>query len=145
MENLKKGKRRSRVIAMILSATAAAAVILLSVLEMGSGLDEHQNKGSPYAFTRLQDIPGITKADIAAVEAIRGQFDTLIFANMEGTELFVNKNGQPDGFIALFSEWLADVFKIPFKPVAYDWDDVLKGLKDGSIHFAGELTPNEER
>jgi hypothetical protein len=34
---------------------------------------------------------------------------------MSTTEAFIDKNGEIRGFASLFSEWLTELFEIPFK------------------------------
>lgn len=34
---------------------------------------------------------------------------------------------------------------IPFEPVILEWNALIEGLADGSVHFTGELTPTAER
>ncbi|MCL2721492.1 MAG: ATP-binding protein [Treponema sp.] len=96
-------------------------------------------------FTSYKEIPGITKEDIAAIEEIKNKYDYFIYGMPFSTEAFENSLGDVDGFTALFCSWLTELFDIPFKPVLFEWVDVLKGLETEDIAFTGELTARPER
>ncbi|MDR0827757.1 MAG: transporter substrate-binding domain-containing protein, partial [Desulfovibrio sp.] len=99
--------------------------------------------GSVFAFYR--DIPGVTKEEIAAVEALRKQFDSFVYADQYTTETFDDGSRQLKGFSALLCDWLTALFGIPFKPAIYEWGDQINGLSSHEIDFAGNLTATDER
>ncbi|MDR2578405.1 MAG: transporter substrate-binding domain-containing protein [Chitinispirillales bacterium] len=97
-------------------------------------------------FTSYRDIPGVTKEEILAVEAIRGQLTApLIYGMTLTTEMFISEDGVLKGFAVLFCEFLTSLFDMPFEPRIYKWDDLIVGLESGEIAFTGDLTPTEER
>jgi len=106
---------------------------------------QQKNRPASYEFRSLHEIPGVTADEIKAIEAIRAKYDSLVFANDYGTELFKDKDGNLDGFVVLLCEWLTALFKIPFKVQIYEWDNLLENLKSGHIAFTGELTSTPER
>jgi len=96
-------------------------------------------------FTTYRDIPGVTSEEIQAIEALREKKPQIVYGMLLNTELFVGEEGKNEGFAALFCEWLSRLFGIPFKPVIYNWGDLVAGLKSNEIDFTGELTATEER
>jgi PAS domain S-box-containing protein len=121
-----------------------AAVLLLSVLSVCHESDVHRPDEMP-VFTSYRDIPGVTEDEIKAVEALREKTDSFIYGTIESTEGFIRLDGKIGGYSALFCEWLSQLFGIPFKPVLYEWSDLLAGINAKKIDFTGELTPTEER
>ena len=86
----------------------------------------------------------MTEDEIKAVEALQKQYDSFVYGMTSSIETF-SESGSVGGFSALFCEWLAGLFQIPFKPVIYEWGDLIAGLETGEIDFSGDLTPSEER
>jgi diguanylate cyclase (GGDEF)-like protein len=97
------------------------------------------------SYASFRDIPGVTAAEIEAIEKLQAKNDTLVYGMLFSTETFYSQDGEAKGFTALFCQYLTDLFGIVFKPITYEWSDLVAGLKDGSIHFSGELTATEER
>ena len=115
--------------------------IIISILLLGcnnSSIVEQE-----IVLQSFYDIPGITNDEIKAIEALKGQ--TLIYGMPLSVEAFEDENGEVRGFSALFCEWLSGIFGVTFKPVLYDWLDILAGLETGDISFTGELTPSAVR
>jgi len=102
-------------------------------------------QGSGSVFTDYRDIPGVTNAEIVAIEALKNKKPRLIYGSVSSTETFIGDDGKIGGFSALFCEWLSRLFGIPFEPVIYEWNDLIPGLRSGEINFTGELTATEER
>ena len=96
-------------------------------------------------FTSFRDIPGVTEEEIAAVERLQQENRTFIFGMNPSTEFFIDEDGTIGGYSALLSDWLTTLFGMRFKPVLYEWEDLLAGLKSHAIDFTGEMTPTEER
>ena len=95
-------------------------------------------------FSSYRDIPGVTEAEIAAVEALRTEDGSFRYGMTLSTESFIKENGDHGGYAALFCEWLTELFDIPFDLELYLWNDLLDGLSNGEIDFSGHLMPNEE-
>ena len=97
-------------------------------------------------LTDYRQVPSITAAEIDAIEALKAQYESFVFAMMPpNTELFYDENGEVRGYSALLCEWLTALFGIRFEPAFFDWPDILAGLGDLSIDFTGELTATPER
>jgi len=97
------------------------------------------------AFTSFQDIPGVTEYEIKAVRALREKTPFFIYGVSESTETFLGKDDKIGGYSVLFCEWLSQLFGIPFKPVIYEWGDLMEGINAQKIDFTGEMTPTNER
>ncbi|MCL2689992.1 MAG: transporter substrate-binding domain-containing protein, partial [Chitinispirillia bacterium] len=120
-----------------------AAIILPMIF---TGCADHKNEcHSKQVFTSLRDIPGVTAADIAAVEELQTKVDSFVYSVNYSTEAFHGEDGVVKGFAAHFCEWLSELFGIPFIPKIAEWDELIEGLENGTIDFTGELTANEER
>ncbi|MDR0585321.1 MAG: response regulator [Treponema sp.] len=126
--------------------------VALFPLLWASGCEKKVRALDRYAiYTSYRDIPGITPEEINALEALksRKRFDEdrdyFIYGMNLTTETFYNEDGQIAGYSALFCDWLSTLLGIPFKPVIYEWGDLIKGLQSLEIDFSGELTATEER
>jgi PAS domain S-box-containing protein len=104
----------------------------------------HRYEEKP-AFTSFQDIPGVTKDEIRAIEALREKTPFFIYGMSESTETFFGKNNEIGGYSVLFCEWLSQLFGIPFKSAIYEWGDLVEGINAHEIDFTGEMTPTDER
>ncbi|MDR2578440.1 MAG: transporter substrate-binding domain-containing protein [Chitinispirillales bacterium] len=97
-------------------------------------------------FSSFRDIPGVTAEEIAAIEALKSERQSFVYASPLTTESFVRLDGTNSGFAAKFTKLLSELFEIPFVVETNGaWRDVLSGLGDGSIDFTGEMTPTAER
>ncbi|UQZ88965.1 hypothetical protein C4J81_07050 [Deltaproteobacteria bacterium Smac51] len=97
------------------------------------------------AYQNYRDFPGVTEADIEAVEAIKNRYDKLLYAAVPSTEAFASEDGTLVGFTPLFCQWVSDMFGIPVEPVLYETlPELIEALESSSVHLTGELqrTPN---
>ncbi|MCL1895305.1 MAG: transporter substrate-binding domain-containing protein [Clostridiales bacterium] len=100
---------------------------------------------SPQAYSSYRDIPGVTDEEVRAVEALLAKRDHFVYGMPVSTEAFVDADGEPAGFSALFCDWLTGMFGVPFKPETCEFKDLIPALKNGDVDFAGSLAPTEER
>ncbi|MDR3000194.1 MAG: response regulator [Fibromonadaceae bacterium] len=84
-----------------------------------------------------KDIPGVTAEEIAAIEALKEKHKAFTYVSTLGTESFINKDGQIDGYITLFSDWLYTLFGIKFIPEIHPLVDIYAKLNSDEIDFAG--------
>jgi PAS domain S-box-containing protein len=94
-------------------------------------------------FSSFRDIPGVTENEIHAIETLAAEYNHFVFGMVPYTEAFLDINGNIGGFVALFAEWLSELFDIPFIPELFTWDELVTGVEDGSIHFNGIMAPTE--
>jgi len=99
----------------------------------------------PLVYTAFRDIPGVTVEEVAAIEQLHAARRSFVLAVNPGTELFTSEEGVSGGYTVLLCDWLTTLFGMPFKPVTYEWDDLLSGLESHAIDFTGEMTATEER
>jgi diguanylate cyclase (GGDEF)-like protein len=125
-----------------ISIVAVFTAVLLSILSCEKKVEQHDEVP---AYETFRDIPGVTAFEIKAVEALQAKNDSFVYGSLLGTETFNGQNGKIEGYTALFCEHLTKVFGIKFKPVLYEWSDLIAGLANGNIDFTGELTANEKR
>ncbi|MDR2701784.1 MAG: transporter substrate-binding domain-containing protein [Spirochaetaceae bacterium] len=90
------------------------------------------------------EIPTVTQYEINAIEALKTQYDSFVYGMTPSTETFIGKNGEVQGFSALFCDWLYGMFGIPIKIQFYEWGDLLKGLESGDIDLSGDLMISPE-
>jgi signal transduction histidine kinase/CheY-like chemotaxis protein len=96
-------------------------------------------------YTSYRDIPGVTRAEIMAVELLKMRRDGFVYGMNHTTETFLNPDGTIGGYSTYFCDWLSTLFGIPFTPALYDWDKLIAGLEAHTVDFTGELTPSPER
>jgi PAS domain S-box-containing protein len=93
----------------------------------------------------FRDIPGITKDEINAIEALKTQYGSFTCVTNLNTDAFYDRNGEPSGFTIMFYEWLSELFEIPFKLEFREWNDLYREITSGEIDFTIELTDTPER
>ena len=118
--------------------------MLPAVLFWG-GCSDQKRSGDLPVWSSYRDIPGVTGEEITAIEAVMREAGQFTYGMLPSTEAFLNANGELRGYSALFCEWLSELFGIQFVPAHYTWVGLREGLESGSVDFAGDLTPNEER
>jgi signal transduction histidine kinase/DNA-binding response OmpR family regulator/ABC-type amino acid transport substrate-binding protein len=117
-------------------------IFLLGILSCEKNFQEQDDY---VRYTSYRDIPGVTEADIQAVETLRAQQKGFIYGMPLTTETFYTAEGTIKGFSAYFCQWLTDLFGISFKPVIYSWKDLILGLESQEIDFSGALAATEDR
>jgi len=91
------------------------------------------------------DIPGITGAEIAAIEELKSSGRIFSYGSSVTTESFILPDGTYSGFTALFCELLTGLFGIPFVQEFHGWDSLMQGFDRRAIDFTGDLTPTPDR
>jgi len=119
--------------------------IFLTVLFSGCGKSLKNADSESFAFTSYRDIPGVTNEEIAAIEEIKEKKTSFVYGMLSTVETFEIENGGIGGFSSLLCEWLSQLFGIPFKPVIYEWGDLIAGINSKNIDFTGEMTATDER
>jgi len=93
----------------------------------------------------FHEVAGISQEEIDAITALQNTREYFIFGMLESDEAFFTIDGEVSGFAAELSNWLSDIFGIPFIPVIFTWSELISGLEDGSIDFTGQLSRTPER
>lgn len=113
---------------------------LSSAGKYGSNNENNENNGGN-SSVKYTDIPGVTKEEITAIESLAQSTSFFTYGMTMSTECYRDENSNKAiGFSALFCNWLSEFFGIKFKPVIYEWNVLIKGLKDHSISFSGEIS-----
>ncbi|MCL2093417.1 MAG: ATP-binding protein [Treponema sp.] len=100
---------------------------------------QEKSKGETWALASYQDIHGLNAEELRAIQTLKEQRDFFVYGMLSSTEAFLSVNNEVRGFSALFCEWLGDLFGITFLPTLYTREELQEGLRDGSIHFTGDL------
>jgi PAS domain S-box-containing protein len=101
--------------------------------------------GAANPFASFRDVPGVTAAEIAGIEALQREREHFTYGRVESIEAFLQENGEYGGFSTLVCEWLTGLFAIPFKPVENNFSDLIAGLEGHTVDFMGNVTATEER
>jgi len=121
-------------------------ILLFSAVFFNGCAKSEKNQPEKFSvFSDYKQIPGLTQEEIDAIEKLREQTGFFTYAMPLSIEAFQTDDGEIRGFTALFCEWLTELFKIPFKPRLFEWQDLLEGLNTGEVSFSGELTWTEPR
>jgi len=92
----------------------------------------------------FRDVRGINNDEISAIEELQKQNRLFIYGMPLSTEAFEDDNGIIRGYAALLCDWLTNFFGIPFRPLLYEWQELLEGLESREISFSGELSKTPE-
>ncbi len=93
----------------------------------------------------FREIPGVTREEIQAIEALQKKDAGLTYGMLMTTETFVREDGSVGGYSALFCDWISELFGMRIEPRIYDWNELITGFESGKIDFTGELTSTPER
>ncbi len=96
-------------------------------------------------YLSMAEIPGVTEAEMLAVEALKEQYDSFSYGMYLSTESFFNEDGQAGGYSALLCEWLSQLVGIPFRLELYRSTELIDKLYTGEIDFCGNFMPAPER
>ncbi|MDR2546188.1 MAG: transporter substrate-binding domain-containing protein [Lachnospiraceae bacterium] len=129
----------------VLSLMMVLSLTLIIFSGCMDGNHNSQRNETTGKFTSFRDVPGVTAAEIAAIEELQSRVDYFTFGALYSTEAFVNERGEIGGFAVKLCEWLSELFDIPFIPEIVEWDELIMRLEDHTVDFTGELTSNEER
>jgi PAS domain S-box-containing protein len=110
----------------------------------GCGKSSKEQPDTAVENLSFRNIPGITQDEINAIEAIKTKYGSFVYGINPTTEAFIGKDGGIEGYAVMLCDWLSGMFEMPFRPVYYQWGDLLKGLESGEVHFTGELMLSSE-
>jgi signal transduction histidine kinase/DNA-binding response OmpR family regulator len=121
------------------------AMVLLLPCFLSCGKPESKRSDNTFQYASFKDVPGVTGDEIKAIELLREQRDFFVYGITPTTEAFYAEDNTIKGYATLFCAWLTEFIGIPFKPVVYEWGDLIAGLESGKIDFSGDLSPSDER
>ena len=123
-------KNLAAVMAVLFALQAFGPVVALPALAAGAPKE---------AIAHYLEVPGITQAEVDAIEAVRSRTSFLTYGMTMSTECY-REDKTTRGFAALFSTWLSEFFGLRVRPIIYEWDALLAGLEDHTIAFSGEIS-----
>jgi len=120
-------------------------ILTLPILFLACGKSSLQSHEGIFPYGSFRDVPGVTDAEIRAIETLKRQRTSFVYAMLPGTEAFYSQDGNIKGYSALFCEWLTGFIGIPFNVQLFTWNEIISGLDSYDIDFAGDLTASPER
>ncbi|MDR1041705.1 MAG: transporter substrate-binding domain-containing protein [Deltaproteobacteria bacterium] len=126
-------------------AVSPAACALEKIIDPAPGQGDVRQGGTPEGRPAYLDVRGITREEIDAIERVKAERGSFVFANEQTTEMFRTVDGRIGGAGALMCGWLTGFFGISFEPSIMSWEEVVRGLDEGSVDFTAEMTPTPER
>ncbi|MDR1490253.1 MAG: transporter substrate-binding domain-containing protein [Desulfovibrio sp.] len=117
---------------------ALAFFLLTACFSAAAAQPEAQGGGFPKNF---REIPGITREEIQAVEKVLATRKSFSFGMIESAECFHNDDGSIGGYSVSLAELMSQLFGVPFQVKVHLWNDLRRGIRDGSIDFSGDFYP----
>ncbi|MDR1079617.1 MAG: response regulator, partial [Deltaproteobacteria bacterium] len=129
---------RNGLLALCLTFSLLAAASLLVSCEPRS---LHQrDETSVLSYIRdFRSIPGITQAEINAIEAFQAQSRVFSFGTLQSAESFRNQSGKMAGFLPAFTGFLSDMLHLQFEHAFYERGELGTALSQGWLDFASEV------
>ena len=127
---------------LILAAGIVASLVLSCAASQAEpGFDQP----AMLAIESYREIPGITDAELDAIEAFKKAGRRFSYASLATTETYRQPHGAYSGFTVKFSELLSNLFGIPFDLHVLEWDKLINNINNKYYDFTCELTPTPER
>ena len=121
-------------------------VSLIIAISSGCDVTSAPNEILPLASIKTyKDIPGVTKEEVSAIEALKSSRNSFSYGVLLATEAFVLPDGSYAGFSTKYCKLLSELFGISFVQEIYRWEDLIRQLESQSLDFTGELTRTEDR
>ena len=83
--------------------------LIIAVLA-GCGKSSKKQYASAKNITSFRNVPGVTREEINAIEAIQKKYSSFVYGMSPSTEAFIGENGEIQGYSALFCGWLTEMF-----------------------------------
>jgi PAS domain S-box-containing protein len=125
--------------------TIIALPLLTICCFLGCSPESWKKNAGIGAITSYRDIPGVTKDEINAIEALKSSRESFSFGTMLSTEAFILPDGAYAGFKPMLCDFLSGLFDIPFIPDLHLSNTLKSGIDNGTIDFTDGLTPVPER
>jgi hypothetical protein len=79
-----------------------------TVVFSGCGKPVQNQPGAAAWVVSFRDIPGVTRDEISAIEALKKKYGSFVFGTNPSTGAFTGKDGGIEGYTLLFCGWLTD-------------------------------------
>ena len=99
----------------------------------------------PVKYSSYKDIPGVTREEIAAIDALLVQKPTLNYGVCLSTEAFFYDHGAIGGFARLLGDRISELFGFEIEYTALDFEDMIARLETNEIDIVNDLTATPER
>ena len=124
------------------------SILFLAFLVSAGCIIFTHNTHKPFNINSIKtykDIPGVTEAEITAIETLKNSRRNFSYGQMPETEAFFLPDGTYAGFAAKICGLLSSLFDMEFALKLYDWEVLKNGIDSQLIDFTGDLTPTAER
>ena len=119
--------------------------ILAILLPSGCKDTSARTLNAPPKYHTYKDIPGITQADIAAMEELLAKKPRLIYGVSESTEAFQREDSSIGGFSRLFGNRLNELFGFSVYYYLCNWEEMNTKVAAKEIDLVSDFTPTPER
>jgi len=122
--------------------------VIVCFIALGIAGCSHEKEGADIDYSKINsfyDIPGITADEIAGIESLQNEYNSLTVGTISSTEAFIKGDGEIGGYITLLCEWLTSLFDISFKPQICLSNELTPKLDSGEIDFSGNMMSTPER
>ena len=120
----------------------AFAVIVLLLFCPSSAARANAKLSITETFADYQAIPGVTQAEIQAIERTKALRDHLTFGVLPSTHAFPMVDGRLGGMYPLLCEHLSQLFGITFRTEVYGVETLVSELEMGNVHCTDLLVEN---
>ena len=121
-------------------------LVILCIIVMGITACSDNISNTSIDFSKIKsyrEIPGVSADDIAAIEELKKERDSLVYGMTLSSEGFINELGEVDGFTAFLCEWLTNLFGIKFDLSILSWNELNNKISSGEVDFSTYSRPIE--
>ena len=113
----------------------ASLATLIALLVDGNGEGRKASAQPPVQSFHYLSVPGISQAEIQAIDQLRSEGASFTVHALHGTETYQGEDGRLRGYTVLLCEWLSELFDIPFTAAVADLSAIsaLLDAKDASF------------
>jgi len=120
-----------------------------ALLFTGCSSSNKKKKETSLDFSSIRsfrEIPGVTIQEIAAIEALKLEYDSFIYGTTPSNESFMDENGKIIGYTVKYCDWLTRLFGIKFDLRILEWIELTEKRNSGELDFSlyflsGDETP----
>ena len=119
---------------------------LVLVLFIFSGCSPKSSQNSEqYKYQTYKVIPGVTQADIDAIDNLLAKKPRLVYGVCSSTEAFLREDGSVGGFAELFGNRLTELFGFEFDYYPCSWEEMNEKIVAMEIDIVSDFTATPER
>ena len=104
-----------------------------------------RDRAVPIKYGSYKDIPGVTQAEIDAIEALLAKKPKLDYGVCLSTEAFFYKDDSIGGFAKLLGDHISELFGFEFSYKALGFEDMINQLETNELDIVSDLTATPER